>query len=82
MSWSPNSGTNKPPYTRDQVVDMNVQFAQAMLSARKKGLEHFTIGVIVDDTPFSPQTLQGPPPRHSYMQSSAALCAENAPGVI
>jgi hypothetical protein len=33
-------------FTRKECVEMNLDFARAMLSARKRGEEHFTIGCL------------------------------------
>ena len=54
---------------------MNIEFALAMLQARKRGEEHFTIGPIVDHTVLFP-THYEKAPIYSGMGSAAALCAE------
>ena len=62
-------------FTYEQCRAMNVAFAERMLSARAKGLEHFTIGPIKDPTPT--RYVRFDPPEHfSHCGSSAGLCAE------
>ena len=65
----------KPLYSREQVVEMNLAFARAMILARKRKLERFVIGVFVDNTPMVPAYFDKPL-RRSPMQSSAAYCAD------
>ena len=60
-------------FSRDECIWMNLKFAKAMLSARDRGEEHFTIGPKIDHTPlvgayFDRQL------RHSPMSSGAAAC--------
>jgi hypothetical protein len=60
-------------FDRRECIEMNLNFAHAMLSARQRGEEHFTIGPIKDHTPlvgayFDRQL------RHSPMSSGAAAC--------
>lgn len=62
-------------WTRADIVAMNLAFADAMLAARKRGLEHFSLGPVVDDSAFFPQHFEVAP-RLSYISSSAALCDE------
>lgn len=62
-------------WSRAEVVQMNLCFADAMLAARRNGLEKFTIGPIVDKssllaTHYSPVMLR------SGLSSSGNLCAE------
>jgi hypothetical protein len=47
----------EPLWTRQQYVDMNRAFALAMLEARAKGLEHFSVGVITEPATRRPRTL-------------------------
>lgn len=65
-------------FTRDEVQEMNLAFAKAMLDARKAGLEHFTIGTIVDTSPWYMAKKFTPEPTQSFMTSSAALCMDLA----
>jgi hypothetical protein len=60
-------------FDRSECITMNLNFARAMLSARERGEEHFTIGPKIDHTPlvgayFDKQL------RHSPMSSSANAC--------
>jgi hypothetical protein len=60
-------------YNRTQCIEMNLAFAHAMLAARERGQESFTIGPKVDDTPlvgaYIERQLQ-----YSPMSSGAAAC--------
>jgi hypothetical protein len=58
---------------------MNLDFARAMLSARKRGEEHFTIGPVINDTVLFP-TKFPIQPTQSLMSSSAATCTDAALG--
>jgi|HubBroStandDraft_4_1064222.scaffolds.fasta_scaffold00045_42 hypothetical protein len=60
-------------FDRQECITMNLKFAKAMLSARQRGEESFTIGAKIDHTPlvgayFDKQL------RHSPMSSGAAAC--------
>jgi hypothetical protein len=66
-------------FTRGQCVQMNLDFAHAMLSARKRGQEQFSIGAIVDNTPLV-GTHFPTQPTQSLMSSSAATCVNAALG--
>ena len=66
-----------PYFSYEEVRKMNVRFAEAMLDARKRGLETFTIGAVKDYTPMVPTYF----PRIEYVSScgsSAASCAEES----
>ena len=63
-------------YSRSYAVEMNLAFAQAMLSARRKGLERFKIGAEIDRTPFVPKVYSRAIVT-SGIGSSASLCAES-----
>jgi hypothetical protein len=52
---------------------MNLKFAQAMLSARQRGEESFTIGPKIDRTPLVGAYIDRQL-RHSPMSSSANAC--------
>jgi hypothetical protein len=60
-------------YNRTECIAMNLAFARAMLAARDRGEEHFTIGPKVDDTPLVGAYFDKPL-RHSPMSSSANAC--------
>lgn len=57
---------------------MNLAFAQAMLDARRKGLEDFTIGPVIDLSPLV-ATHFSPIQYHSGMGSSAQVCIDEMP---
>lgn len=64
-------------FDRRECIQMNLDFAQAMLTARRRGQERFTIGPIIDFTPligarFDRQL------QHSPMSSSANACLNMA----
>jgi hypothetical protein len=66
-------------FERRECIEMNLAFAHAMLAARERGQESFTLGPKIDDTPlvgayFPPQ------PTQSFMSSSAATCVNAALG--
>ena len=54
---------------------MNLNFANAMLAARARGEEHFTIGAVVNHTVLFPKYIEKPQ-LYSCIGSAAALCAE------
>lgn len=62
-------------FERRECIEMNLAFAKAMLSARERGQESFTIGPKVDDTPlvgaYIERQLQ-----YSPMSSGAAACLD------
>ena len=60
-------------FDRQECISMNLAFAKAMLSARDKGHEHFTIGPKVDLTPLVGKHFEREL-RHSPMSSSANAC--------
>jgi hypothetical protein len=60
-------------FDRRECIHMNLKFAKAMLSARERGEEHFTIGPKTDDTPLI-GTHFDRELRHSPMSSSANAC--------
>ena len=60
-------------FTRKECIAMNIDFAHAMLSARQRGEEHFTIGPKIDHTPLVGAYFDKPI-RHSPMSSSAGAC--------
>lgn len=62
-------------FDRKQCIEMNLEFAHAMLQARARGEEHFTIGPIVDNTVLFPAHFQRET-IYSGIGSSAAMCAE------
>lgn len=62
-------------FTRNQCILMNLNFANAMLAARKRGEEQFTIGAVVNDSVLFPAHIDKPQ-LHSGIGSAAALCAE------
>ena len=63
-------------FTHEECQEMNIAFAHAMLDARKDGLEHFTIGAIIDTSPWYMAKKIRPEPSLSMMTSSAAMCVE------
>lgn len=77
MSMPPPDEPVSTFYTRRQVIEMDYKFCLAMIEARRAGLEKFSIGIVVDDTPFTPTHFEREPPR-SIMSSTAALCVESA----
>ena len=66
----------RPLYTRQDAIKMHNKFYAAMFAARRAGLEHFRIGVIVDHTPMVPTRFEIMP-SSSFMQSAGAACAED-----
>ena len=62
-------------FERRDYILMNLNFANAMLAARARGQEHFTIGPIVDNSVLFPAHLDKPQ-LYSGIGSAAALCAE------
>jgi hypothetical protein len=58
---------------------MNLSFAHAMLAARDRGEERFTLGPVVDHSPIYPQHFPREPQR-SLMSSSASACLNAAWG--
>jgi hypothetical protein len=62
-------------FSREQVIQMNLKFAAAMLAARKAGLEKFTTGPKKDNTPFVPTPFFRAL-KQSMSGSSAALLAD------
>ena len=62
-------------YTYGDCVLMNMKFARAMLAARKRGEEKFTIGAFVDTSPveYAPRRFIGES-IWSGIGSSAAMC--------
>jgi hypothetical protein len=60
-------------YNRNECIQMNLNFADAMLTARREGKEHFTIGPKVDHTPLVGAYFDKPL-RHSPMSSGANAC--------
>lgn len=61
-------------FDRRECVEMNLAFAHAMLSARERGEEQFTIGAKIDNTVILP-THFPKQPTQSLISSSAATCA-------
>ena len=63
---------------RHRAMEMDLAFKVAMIRARKRGLERFTIGV--DDRPGTtgPYTVFEPIYKIPLIRSAAALCAECA----
>lgn len=59
-----------------EAMQMNLDFAEAMLHARRNGLEQFTVGPVKDDSPLVPHHF-APALRFSGCTSSAALCADD-----
>src|ERR1700721_2861541 len=66
-------------FERRECIEMNLAFAKAMLSARERGQESFTIGPKVDDTPLVGAYFPAQPTQ-SFMSSSAATCVNAALG--
>ena len=67
----------EPYFSYDDCMSMNVSFAKAMLKARTRGLEKFTLGPMPPPTTdFNPVYIDRPPHR-SGMGSCAADCAEH-----
>lgn len=66
-------------FDRRECVEMNLAFAQAMLSARERGQEQFTIGPKIDNTAILP-THYPAQPTQSLMSSSSATCLDCAMG--
>lgn len=60
-----------------QAIQMNLDFADAMFKARRKGLEQFTCGPVKDFTPMVPTHFTRIL-RFSSCSSSAALCSDEA----
>src|ERR1700731_60256 len=60
-------------FDRSEYITMNLSFAKAMLSARDRGEEHFTIGPKIDHTPLVGAYFDKPL-RHSPMSSGAKAC--------
>jgi hypothetical protein len=60
-------------FERRECIEMNLAFARAMLAARERGRESFTLGPKIDDTPlvgaYIERQLQ-----YSPMSSSANAC--------
>jgi hypothetical protein len=71
----PDQTTDSPLgfFDRRECIQMNLNFADAMLRARSRGEEHFTIGPKVDHTPLVGAHFDRPL-RHSPMSSSANAC--------
>lgn len=65
----------KETFTRKELIKQNMAFSLAMLKARNRGLEHFTVGTVVDDSAFFPVRYH-PDPRFSSVSSSAGMCAD------
>lgn len=62
---------------RDGLKYQDLMFKRAMLAARKAGLEHVALGVVVDDTPIPPSYRRydlSPP--LMVTQSIAGECAD------
>ena len=66
-------------FDRRECVLMNLNFAHAMLAARKRGQEHFAIGAVQNDTVLFPKHYPIEP-QQSLMSSSAATCMDMAWG--
>lgn len=62
-------------WDRRQYIEMNINFANALLAARKKGEEHFTIGAIVDHSALFPKRFTRET-IWSGIGSAAQMCAE------
>lgn len=62
-------------YERTAVLAMDYAFKDAMLRARRAGLENFTTGVVVDDSPLVPTHFTRES-KFSLIQSTAAACAD------
>lgn len=66
---------------RDDAIQMNIDFAMAMLHARHQGLEtSFTLGALKDRTPLVPKHFSREQ-TDSGCGSSAAACEEANNGV-
>ncbi len=66
-------------FERREYIEMNLKFAHAMLSARNRGEEHFTIGPIKNNSVLFP-TKFPIQPTQSLISSSAATCVNAALG--
>ena len=75
----PQTSEMSPFYAREDVLDMERRFYLAMLDARRCGLEWFVIGIVKDDTPFTPTYFERQP-RISVTGSVAGTCTESAIG--
>ena len=75
FSSDPNQPTDSTLgfFDRQECIRMNLNFADAMLAARRKGEEHFTIGPKIDHTPLVGAHFDREL-RHSPMSSSANAC--------
>lgn len=61
-------------------IQMNISFAQAMLRARRNGLEQFSLGTVKDYTPLVPTHFSAVA-KHSECSSSAAMCVEETASI-
>jgi hypothetical protein len=73
--YDAHTAESGPFYTRPEVKAMNLKFYRAMIRARKRGLERFAIGALIDNTPLVPTRFE-PVPRQSFMRSAAAYCSD------